>query len=50
MIMIPLEVTGSMHDILRGLYDQMMPLCDKMTGIASALAALGALIYISYRV
>lgn len=28
----------------------MMPLCDKLTGIASGLAGLGALLYISYRV
>lgn len=35
---------------MRALYDQMMPLCDKLTGIASGIAGLGALLYISYRV
>lgn len=39
-----------MHEILRSLYDQMMPLCDQMSVIASAVAGLGALLYITYRV
>ena len=39
-----------MHALLRMLYDDMMPLCGHMTRIASAIAGLGALLYISYRV
>lgn len=40
----------SLHSILRMLYEDMMPLCEKITGIASGVAGLGALLYISYRV
>lgn len=40
----------SVHLILRNLYESMMPLCGKMTGIAKAIAGLGALFYMAYRV
>ena len=47
---LPLSIPDNMHALLRMLYDDMMPLCGHMTHIASAIAGLGALLYISYRV
>lgn len=38
------------HETLRLLYDQMMPLCSNMVGIAKGIAGLGALFYVAYRV
>lgn len=38
------------HETLRTLYDQMMPLCNNMIGIAKGIAGLGALFYVAYRV
>ena len=35
----------NLHQILRSLYDEMMPLCSDMTDIAKGLAGLGALFY-----
>ena len=32
----------NLHQILRSLYDEMMPLCSDMTDIAKGLAGLGA--------
>jgi conjugative transposon TraJ protein len=40
----------NMHQILRNLYDTMTKLCHPMMDMAMALAALGALFYIAYRV
>ena len=40
----------NLHTILRSLYDEMMPLCSDMAGVAQALAGLGALFYVAYRV
>lgn len=40
----------NLHQILRHLYDEMMPLCENMVGIATGLGGLAALFYISYRV
>jgi conjugative transposon TraJ protein len=40
----------NLHQILRGLYTDMMPLCDVMAGVAKGVAGLGALFYVSYRV
>ena len=42
--------TDNIHTILRQLYDDMMPLCSQMTGVARAVAGFGALFYIAYRV
>ena len=42
--------TDNIHTILRHLYDDMMPLCSQMTGVARAVAGFGALFYIAYRV
>jgi len=40
----------NLHQILRNLYLEMMPLCSNMTGIAKGIAGLGALFYIASRV
>ena len=40
----------NMHGILRQLYTDMMTLCEGMPSVASGIAGLGALLYISYRV
>ena len=40
----------NLHQILRSLYDEMMPLCDDMAGVAKGIAGLGALFYVAYRV
>ena len=40
----------NLHQILRSLYTEMMPLCANMTGVAKGIAGLGALFYIAYRV
>lgn len=40
----------NLHQILRNLYDEMMPLCSQMTGVAKGIAGLGALFYVAYRV
>lgn len=40
----------SLHGILRKLYDEMTGLCQPMMTLATAIAALGALFYIAYRV
>lgn len=49
MILLDIGFT-SLHALLRGLYNDMMPLCADLTGIAKGLAGLGALLYVSYRV
>lgn len=49
--MILLDVSfDNLHQILRSLYDEMMPLCATMAGVAKGIAGLGALFYVSYRV
>lgn len=40
----------SLHELLRATYDEMMPLCSHMTGIAKGISGLGALFYIAIRV
>ena len=40
----------NLHQILRSLYDEMMPLCSDMTDIAKGLAGLGALFYVALRI
>ena len=37
----------NLHQILLSLYDEMMPLCADMTGVAKGLAGLGALFYVA---
>lgn len=40
----------NLHQILRNLYEEMMPLCSQMTGVAKGIAGLGTLFYVAYRV
>lgn len=40
----------NLHQLLRNLYQDMMPLCGDMVGVAKGLAGLGALFYVAYRV
>lgn len=40
----------NIHQILRQLYEDMMPQCEDMIGIAKGIAGLGALFYVAYRV
>lgn len=44
-----MDVTN-LHEILRELYSEMMPLCADMAGVAKGLAGLGALFYVAMRV
>lgn len=41
---------SNLHAILRSLYDEMMPLCGDMAGVAQGIAGLGALFYVAYRI
>ena len=41
---------SNLHTILRSLYDEMMPLCSEMSGVAQGIAGLGALFYVAYRI
>jgi conjugative transposon TraJ protein len=41
---------NNLHQILRTLYDEMMPLCADMCDVAKGLAGLGALFYVAHRV
>ena len=36
----------NLHEILQALYQDMMPLCEKLTGVAKGIAGLGALFYV----
>ncbi len=49
MISLAVNVEG-LHQILRNLYTEMMPLCGTMAGVAKGIAGLGALFYVAYRV
>uniref|UniRef100_UPI0011C79C90 conjugative transposon protein TraJ n=1 Tax=Barnesiella propionica TaxID=2981781 RepID=UPI0011C79C90 len=40
----------NLHQVLRNLYQDMMPLCADMIGVAKGIAGLGALFYVAYRV
>ena len=40
----------NLHELLRNLYQDMMPLCGDMVGVAKAIAGLGALFYVASRV
>jgi conjugative transposon TraJ protein len=40
----------NLHQILRNLYTDMMPLCGNMAGVAKGIAGLGALFYVAHRV
>ncbi len=40
----------NLHELLRSLYDDMMPLTATMTGVAKGVAGLGALFYVAMKV
>ncbi len=40
----------NLHQMLLSLYQEMLPLCGDMIGVAKAVAGLGALFYVAYRV
>jgi conjugative transposon TraJ protein len=40
----------NLHQILRDLYTEMMPLCSNMAGVAKGMAGMGALFYVASRV
>src|SRR5690606_26445385 len=40
----------NLHEVLRALYDEMLPICAEMAGIAKGIAGLGALFYVALRV
>ena len=40
----------NLHQILQNLYQNMIPLCSDMIGVAKGVAGLGALFYVAYRV
>ena len=40
----------NLHQILRCLYTDMMPLCGNMAGVAKGIAGLGALFYVAAKV
>lgn len=40
----------NLHQVLRVLYNEMMPLCSNMTGVAKGIAGLGALFYVAAKV
>jgi len=40
----------NLHQILRSLYVEMIPLCSNMAGVAKGIAGLGALFYVASRV
>ena len=49
--MMPLAINfDNLHQILRNLYQEMLPLCGDMIGVAKGVAGLGALLYVAYRV
>lgn len=48
-MLLAIEFTN-LHQILRNLYTEMMPLCGNMIGVAKGMAGLGALFYVSYRI
>jgi conjugative transposon TraJ protein len=49
MILLDIEF-NNLHQILRNLYTEMMPLCGNMAGVAKGIAGLGALFYVASRV
>jgi conjugative transposon TraJ protein len=41
---------GNLHEVLRSLYDEMLPLSADMAAVAKSLAGLGALFYVALKV
>ena len=42
MLLLSIDWTN-LHELLRSLYDEMMPLCEDMASVAKGVAGLGAL-------
>lgn len=40
----------NLHQLLRNLFSDMMPLCEDIAGVAKGVAGIGALFYIGHRV
>ena len=40
----------NLHQVLANLYQEMLPLCSSLIGVAKGIAGLGALFYVAYRV
>ncbi|KQS91773.1 conjugative transposon protein TraJ [Chryseobacterium sp. Leaf394] len=40
----------NLHEVLRSVYEEMMPLCEDMANVAKAVAGLGALFYVAIKV
>lgn len=49
MVLLSIDWTN-LHELLRSLYDEMMPLCEDMASVAKGVASIGALFYVAYRV
>ena len=49
MVLLSIDWTN-LHELLRSLYDEMMPLCEDMANVAKGVAGIGALFYVAYRV
>lgn len=49
-MVIPLISAENLHQILRVLYESMIELCEPITTVASAVAGIGAMLYIAYRI
>ena len=41
---------SNLHEVLRSVYDEMMPLCADMAAVAKGVAGLGALFYVAIKV
>ncbi len=49
--MMPLAMNfDNLHQVLRNLYVEMLPMCGDMIGVAKGVAGLGALFFVAYRV
>ena len=48
MLLLSIDWTN-LHELLRSLYDEMMPLCEDMASVAKGVAGLGALFYVAWR-
>ncbi len=49
MMLLSIDFTN-LHQILQTLYQEMMPLCSNLTGVAKGIAGLGALFYVAAKV
>ena len=40
----------NLHEVLRSVYEEMMPMCADMAAVAKGVAGLGALFYVALKV